>query len=199
MCKRLGRCTQHLEVRVQIGRNTFGHHLRKKAGAMPAFLFQCGPGRRTGPGKAQSAKTWRMFMVLSPEQKSPTFETAARDEILCQSHCVDASWTVTALLHEALHLPVSHIAGTTRAPVPSPESWRTTRRHAGSLPVGRTKRSRGDDSGWGWTDRRWFEPEPKHRSLGQLCPMLPRDVRSQLPVPIGPVQSEARERPSETL
>jgi hypothetical protein len=77
--------------------------------------------------------------MVTPEQKQPTGIPIVRSMMMIANELRDACWPVTALLHEALHLPKFRKpakAGLHFAVV----SKRTKCQHAGSLTFARTKR-----------------------------------------------------------
>jgi hypothetical protein len=86
--------------------------------------------------------------VLSPEQKQPTFPRhIVRGERLAGSE--KFVWLVTALLHEALHLPnVRQLAG--KNEFSDIETTHAVSQHTGSLSGALTFRVRDRSSGKGW-------------------------------------------------
>lgn len=89
-------------------------------------------------------------MVLSPEQNKPTFPRHIARRT-CFAGSEKSDWPVTALLHEALHLPGD------RQLAPSSEFFDTETTHAlaqhsGSLSDALTFRVRHRIGGEGWTE-----------------------------------------------
>lgn len=90
-----------------VGRFATGGENKKASFIELAFFTSAWPDNvAPRPAKPQLCPTWRMFEMLSPEEKQPTRRPLwlVSGGFAAWSHI--ESWLVTALLHEALHLPI---------------------------------------------------------------------------------------------
>ena len=78
---------------------------KMKAGFAAGLVVSRGRRSSHRPGMHQSSPTWGMLAVLSPEQNQPTRVPQRTFWGMRLAGSEKFDWLVTALLHEALHLP----------------------------------------------------------------------------------------------
>ena len=113
------------------------------------LYFSVAGARRTAPGMHQLPPTWRIFAVQPPEQKQPARVPRHVSRSISPAGSEKIGWPVTALLHEALHLPdIRCLAG--ESEVLEVGETHAGAQHTGSLSDALTSDNRHRGSGRGW-------------------------------------------------